>query len=64
MIAASSPLYRLAFASRSTRSTLPPASHSTITTRMPASAALAGLVPWAEEGIRQTSRWSSPRLSW
>ena len=24
----------------------------------------AGLVPCADDGIRQTSRWPSPRLSW
>ena len=27
-------------------------------------AALAALVPWAEAGIRQIRRWSSPRLAW
>ncbi len=31
---------------------------------MPAMTALAGLVPCAEDGIRQTSRWCSPRSSW
>jgi hypothetical protein len=40
---------------------LPWSSHSTTTTFMPAMTALAGLVPWAELGIRQTSRWPSPR---
>ena len=29
-----------------------------------AMAALAGLVPWAETGMRQTSRFSSLRLRW
>ena len=36
----------------------------TTTTRMPAMLALAGLVPCAEEGIRQTVRLSSPRERW
>ena len=44
-------------------SMLPWASQPTTTTRMPAMTALAGLVPWAEEGIRQTSRAWSSRLS-
>ncbi len=26
--------------------------------------AVAGLVPWADDGIRQISRWPSPRLRW
>ena len=30
---------------------------------MPAMMAEAGLVPWAEEGMRQMSRWPSPRCS-
>ncbi|MNE41191.1 hypothetical protein D3C80_1352500 [compost metagenome] len=46
-----------ALALRSARSTLPAWSHSTITTCMPAICAEAGLVPWAEAGIRQISRW-------
>ena len=39
----------------------PSSVQATTTTRMPAIAALAGLVPCAEEGIRQTLRWASPR---
>ncbi len=31
---------------------------------MPAITAEAGLVPWADVGMRQTVRWSSPRLRW
>ncbi|CAM5241768.1 hypothetical protein SCALM49S_07523 [Streptomyces californicus] len=31
---------------------------------MPAITALAALVPCAEEGIRQTVRWSSPLARW
>ena len=46
---------------RSARSTLPCSSQATTTTRIPASTAEAALVPWAEDGIRQTSRCSSPR---
>ncbi|AIL00421.1 hypothetical protein P797_36545 [Pseudomonas aeruginosa VRFPA04] len=49
---------------RSSRSTLPRGSHSTITTRMLAMIAEAGLVPCADAGIRQMSRWLSPRLWW
>ena len=30
----------------------------------PAIAAVAGLVPWADEGIRQMLRWPSPRDWW
>jgi hypothetical protein len=40
---------------------LPSVSVFTTTTRKPAITALAGLVPWADCGIRQTSRWASPR---
>ena len=40
---------------------LPWSSQATTTTSMPAITALAGLVPCAEEGIRQTLRWPSPR---
>ena len=52
---------RAAFASRSARSTLPLSSHLTTTTRIPAIAADAALVPCAEAGIRHTSRSDSPR---
>ena len=51
-------------ASRSSRSTLPWSSHFTTTTRMPAIAALAALVPCADAGIRHTSRSGSPRAAW
>src|SRR5438046_1886069 len=51
------------FARRSVRSTLPLASHAVTTTSMPAICALAGLVPCAEEGIRQMLRCASPRLA-
>ncbi len=47
-------------ASRSARSTLPSASHFVTTTCMPAICALAGLVPCADSGIRQTLR---PRVA-
>ncbi len=43
-------------------SMLPWSSVLTTTTFMPAICAEAGLVPCAEDGIRQTSRWPSPRL--
>ena len=49
-------------ARRSSISTLPRASQAVTNTRMPAMLAVAGLVPWAEDGIRQISRRSSPRL--
>ncbi len=52
-----------AFARRSARSTLPSRSQPTTTTFSPAIAALAGLVPCAEDGIRHTSRCCSPRDS-
>ncbi len=39
----------------------PAPSVATTTTCIPAIAALAGLVPWAEAGIRQTSRRLSLR---
>ena len=50
-------------ARRSARSTLPASSQRTATTRKPAITALAGLVPWAETGIRHTSRCASPRAA-
>ena len=46
---------------RSATSTLPSASQATTTTFIPAMTAEAGLVPWAETGMRQTSRCASPR---
>lgn len=51
-------------ARRSSRSTSPFSRQATTTTRIPASAADAALVPCALDGIRQTSRWDSPRLAW
>jgi hypothetical protein len=45
-------------------STLPLSSQSTTTTFMLAIWAVAGLVPCADLGIRQTLRCSSPRLAW
>ena len=42
-------------------STLPSASQPVTTTSIPAIWALAGLVPWAEEGMRQIVRWPWPR---
>jgi len=44
---------------RSARSTLPLSSQATTTTCMPAMCAEAGLVPWAELGMRQMSRCPS-----
>ena len=50
-----------ALARRSATSTLPSSSLATGTTRIPAITALAGLVPWADIGMRQVVRWTSPR---
>jgi hypothetical protein len=44
-------------------STLPSELHFTTTTLMPAIWALAGLVPCADSGIRQTLRWLWPLAS-
>lgn len=49
---------------RSSTSTSPSVSVLTTTTRMPAITAEAALVPCAEAGIRQTSRWVSPFAWW
>lgn len=43
---------------------LPYLSHPTTTTFIPAMTALAGLVPWAEEGMMQTLRCPWPRDLW
>ncbi len=43
---------------------MPSSSVATTTTRMPAIAALAAFVPCADAGIRQTSRFASPRSRW
>ena len=42
-------------------SMLPDSSVATTTTRMPAITADAAFVPWADAGMRQTSRCESPR---
>jgi hypothetical protein len=60
MKAASRSLCWTAFASRSDTSTLPSSSVFTTTTSIPAMTELAGLVPWADAGIRHTSRCASP----
>src|SRR5438034_1311010 len=52
-----------ALARRSATSMLPFVSHATLTTFMPAMTALAGFVPCAEVGIKQTLRCASPRDS-
>ena len=57
-------LWSTALRLRSSTSTLPMSSQSTTTTRIPAITALAALVPWADDGIRHTSRPVSPRLRW
>ena len=51
-------------ARRSSTSTFPSSSQATTTTRMPAITADAALVPWAELGMRHTSRAGSPRDAW
>ena len=61
MQAASFSACRVAFLRKSSTSTLPSASAPTTTTLIPHICAEAGLVPWAEEGIRQTVRCVSPR---
>src|SRR5450830_1448776 len=53
-----------AFAFRSARSTLPFSSQAVTTTCMFTIEAEAGLVPWADDGIRQMLRWPSPRDWW
>src|SRR4026207_1784156 len=60
MIAARSSRCVSHWARRSSRSTAPSAVALTTTTRMPAITADAALVPWAELGIRHTSRARSP----
>jgi hypothetical protein len=56
-------LFASALARRSATSMLPFVSHATATTFMPAMTALAGFVPCAEVGIKQTLRCASPRDS-
>ena len=46
----------MALASRSATSMLPRSSHATVTIFMPAMAAEAGFVPWADAGISTTLR--------
>ncbi len=43
---------------------LPSASQATTTMRRPIICAVAGFVPCADDGIRQTSRWPWPREAW
>src|SRR6202023_74069 len=62
--AARLPACSAALARRSSRSTSPFSRHATTTTRIPASAAEAALVPCALDGIRQTSRCGSPPPAW
>ncbi|SKV27273.1 Uncharacterised protein [Mycobacteroides abscessus subsp. abscessus] len=64
MIADSALALAAIFARRSSRSTSPFSRQATTTTRMPANAAEAALVPWALDGIRHTSRPESPRSMW
>ena len=45
-------------------STEPSSPALTTTTFMPAITAEAALVPWADDGIRQTLRAPSPRARW
>ena len=64
MIAASWSRWASILARRSSRSTEPSSAALTTTTFIPAITADAALVPWAEDGIRQTRRSWSPRASW
>ena len=64
MIAARSSACSLTFARRSARSTEPSAAVATTATLIPAIAAEAALVPWADAGIRHTVRPASPRAAW
>ena len=64
MIAASVSACWSHFASRSSRSTDPSSEAFTTTTFIPAMTADAALVPWAEDGIRHTSRPVSPLARW
>jgi len=64
MIAASLSALASIFAFRSARSTDPSGAAFTTTTVSPASAAEAAFVPCADDGMRQTVRWVSPRDSW
>ena len=50
----------LRFGAQVAMSILPVSSQATTTTLNPAIVALAGLVPWAELGIRQILRWLRP----
>ena len=64
MIAARSSLRSLALASKSTKSIVPASVLFTTTTFIPAMTALAGFVPCADAGMRQTFLCCSPRSSW
>src|SRR5476649_1697879 len=48
----------MALARKSSMSTLPRASQAVTTTRIPAMLAVAGLVPWADDGIRSEEHTS------
>ena len=64
MIAASASAWGSILARRSSRSTDPSSVALTTTTFIPAITAEAALVPWADDGIRQTRRSVSPRDAW
>ncbi len=64
MIAASVSACCSHFARRSSGSTEPSSAAFTTTTFIPAMTAEAALVPWADDGIRQTSRCRSPLARW
>ncbi len=59
--AATRPAWAASAALSDSTLTLPASSQATTTTRIPAITADAALVPWAEDGMRQTSRSLSPR---
>ena len=64
MIAARSSACASQCVRRSSRSMEPSSAAFTTTTFMPAITAEAALVPWADDGIRQTLRPSSPLARW
>ena len=55
---------RLALGAQVVEVHAPSSAAFTTTTRIPAITAEAALVPWAEDGIRQTSRAVSPFAWW
>ena len=64
MIAASVSAFSPMTFSRSSKSTSPRSVVFTTLTRMPAEIADAAFVPCADDGMRHTSRCSSPRERW